>query len=47
MPRYCIKKLAIIGNTIVLVIISRKDKEETFVQDLQIVKCIIWKVKLN
>ena len=48
MPESYVKKLAVIGNTSVLVTDSREDLEETsVVQDLEIVKCITWNVKLN
>lgn len=48
MPKSCAKKLAVNNNTFVLVTDSKKDTKKTLVVwDLEIVKYIIWNVKLN
>lgn len=48
MPQSYTKKLAIIRTISMLVIDCRKDLEKTSViQDLEIIKYIIWNIKLN
>ena len=48
MPGSSVKKLLVIGNTFVPMTDSREDLEEiSIVQDLEIVKCIIWNIQLN